>query len=300
MPDLEVIEVAGLNEPLETTESIVLPGYKKMAWLTEPSETADLIVLKGIIANDPGSDDRCAICRVPYGTPNEDGTTEYALRFPCGHDVGNVCMRERHWCEEALLRSGCFLCRKSVVPARYVQEQVKEIWAILKEMSPGDIYDETETRGSLSRAIEPLRRYVGGGETAPFRGLGGGCAAASLRRYVEGGEGRASSPKHLEKYQDGLAPNIEWLMRYHEDLAPCFEWLLIATWDFLFAVRIYVENTDWANSRWMSLEAIKRRKCEVELSYENFQTVVRDAAMMDTALNRPGVEAPNPDIREKH
>ena len=264
MPNQEHIKVASSTEPSETTELIVIQA-RSVAWLTEPPEMAELIVLNGFVTNDPCSDDRCAICHVPYGTPNEDGTiTEYALHFPCGHDVGNVCCQDLDWSEEALLRSGCIFCHKSVVPARYVQEQVKEIWAILKEMPLQDIYNEHTTRGPLSRAIEALRRYVVVGE------------AALLRRYVGDGDGDAASLKRLEQYRE--APKIEWLMKYHKDLAPSFEWLLIATCHFLSAVRNYVENTEWINSQGMSLEAIERMKCEVELSYDKFQTVVRDTA----------------------
>lgn len=257
----------GFGNQKTKNRGVASKGYfwKGVAWLAGPLETAELIVLKAIIANDTPTDDRCTICHERHGIPHEDGTiTEHAFRFPCGHDVGNVCFRI--WPEEEWLRSGCFFCHKSVVPARYVQEQVKEIWAIVKEMSSEDIYNEQITRGPLSRAIEPLQRYVGFGE------------AASL--------------KHLEEYRE--APRPEWLMEYHEDLAPSFEWLLIATWDFLFAVRKYIGNTKWMNSQGMSLEAIERRKCEVELSYNTFQTVVRDAAMLDTVITRHYHGAPCP------
>ena len=53
-----------------------------------------------------------------------------------------------------------------------------------------------------------------------------------------------------------------------------------------------MKNTEWMNSQGMSLEAVQRRKCEVELNYDKFQTVVRDVAMLDTALTRPMNEAP--------
>ena len=211
-----------------------------IAWLTQPLETPDLIVLKGIIANDPRSDDRCAICYVRYGTPNEDGTiTEYASCFPCGHNVGDVCLQTwpEEALEEALLRSGCFFCRQSVVPARYVLEQVKEIWAIVKEMSSGDIHNElinTRIRGPLSRAIEPLRRYV-----------------------------------------DVEAPSLKYLGKYQEGLPTSFEWLLIATRDFLFTVRKYAEISTWTNSQKINLAALERREWEVELSYHSFQTEVK-------------------------
>ena len=260
MPDQEHRTVAELTEPLGTAESIVLYPMK-VAWLTEPSETAELIVLQGIRASGPCSDNRCAICHVPYGTPNEDGTIiEHALHFPCGHDVGNICCQD--WPDEAWLRSGCLFCRKSVVPARYVLEQVKEIWAIVREMSLEDIYNERKTRGPLSRAIEPLRRYVEVGETA------------SLRRYVGGDE--IAPMKHLEKYRE--APRIEWLTKYHKNLAPNFECLLKMTCHFLSAVRSYVEKTECMNSQGMGIEAIDLKAYGVRLSYENFQIVVRKTA----------------------
>ena len=250
MPNQEHIKVASTTEPSETTESIVIQA-RTVAWLTEPPETAELIVLNGSITNDPRSDDRCVICYAPYGTPIEDGTIkEYALHFPCGHDVGNVCCQDLDW--SALPRSGCIFCHKSVVPARYVREQVKEIGAIVKEMSSQDIYNEQTTRGPLSRAIEALRRYVVVGE------------AALLRRYVGDGDGNAATLKRLEQYRE----------------APKIEWLLIATRHFLSTVQSCVKNTEWIKSREMSLEAIERMKCEVELSYDKFQTVVGDTAHM--------------------
>ena len=264
MPNQEHIKVASSTEPSETTELVVIQA-KPVAWLTEPPDTAELIVLNGFITNNPRSDDRCVICYAPYGTPIEDGTIkEYALHFPCGHDVGNVCCQDLDW--PALLRSGCIFCHKSVVPARYVREQVKEILAMVKEMSSQDTYNEQTTRGPLSRAIEALRRYVVVGE------------AALLRKYVGDGDGDAATLKRLEQYRE--APKIEWLMKYHKDLAPSFEWLLIATRHFLSAVQSYVKNTEWIKSRGISLEAIERMKCEVELSYNKFQTVVGDTAHM--------------------
>ena len=202
------------------------------------TSTADFIYHKLVNVNDPPSDDCCAICHQPYRTPDEYGTTpENVVRFPCGHEVGHVCFGLWfHATEPQQLR--CLYCYKSVVPARYLWEQVYEIWKIVSEMSPKDIHNELSNitaRGPLSRAIEPLRRYV----------------------MVE-------------------APPMPLLMDASEDLAPNFEWLLLASSEFLAAVKVYAETSVATNTHRINFEALKRRVCELDLSYASFQSVIED------------------------
>ena len=156
-----------------------------MGWLTRPLEKAELIFLRGIKADDLPSDDCCAICHEPYGAPNEDGSDpEYAVRFPCGHAVGNECFQT--WSNGIDPLPGCIFCNKPLIPALYLKEQVEEIWTMVNKASPERIHEEVNNktkRGSLTRSIEPLRRYVG--------------EAPSL-------EGSNSN--------EGLVPSFEWLL----------------------------------------------------------------------------------------
>ena len=114
-------------------------------------------------------------------------------------------------------------------------------------MSPKDIYNElsnTTARGPLSRAIEPLRRYVK-------------IEAPAMPFLTE-------------------TPTTPLLKDANEDLAPSFEWLLMATSDFLSAVQIYAETSVATNTHRINFEALKRRKCEFDLTYASFQSVIKD------------------------
>ena len=208
-------------------------------WLTRPLESAELMFLEGVEANDRPSDDCCVICQEPYDTPNEDGTTrEYALYFPCGHAVGNACFQI--WLDGSLPKPGCIFCNKTMIPARYLQEQVEEIWTMANEMSPERIHDELNnktTRGRLTRAVEPLWRYV------------------------------------------GEAPSLDGYKHHNEKLVPSFVWLLIATSDFLAALEKYAEISTRTNHHEINLKALKRRKCEFQRNYYSFQKVVEEMAM---------------------
>ncbi len=209
-----------------------------LVWLTTPLNRAELMFLEGVKANDPPSDDCCVICQERYDTSSEDGTTpEYALRFPCGHAVGNACFKI--WLHGVVPKPGCIFCNKTMIPARYLQGQVKEIWTIVNEMSPERIHDELNnktTRGRLTRAVEPLWRYV------------------------------------------GEAPSLEGYEHQNEGLVPSFMWLLIATREFLAALEKYAEISTRTNHHEMNLEALKRRVCEFERSYDSFQSVVKEMA----------------------
>ena len=156
-----------------------------VGWLTRPLEKAELLFFKGIKADDLPSDDSCAICHEPYGTPNEDGTTpEHAVRFPCGHTVGNECFQI--WSDGIDPLPGCIFCNKPLIPALYLKEQVEEIWTMVNKTSPESIHEEVNnktTRGTLTRSIEPLQKYVS--------------EAPSL-------EGSNSN--------EGLVPSFEWLL----------------------------------------------------------------------------------------
>ena len=197
-------------------------------------EKTQLIVLGAIRANDLPSDDCCVICHERYGTTNEDGTVpEYAVRLPCGHAIGNVCIQ--NWVNQKVSDPDCIFCNKTIIPARYLQEQVREIWIMLNEMSPEHIHDELShktTHGPLIRSIEPLWRYV---DDAP-----------SLKAYSLN----------------------------NARLVPSFEWLLVATAEFLAAVKKYAELSVKANSNKMNFEALWRKKHEFESTYESFQSVV--------------------------
>lgn len=133
-----------------------------VGWLTRPLEKAELIFFKGIKADDLPSDEYCVICHEPYGTPNEDGGgPEYAVRFPCGHAVGNECFQT--WSEGVGPLPGCIFCNKPLIPAIYMKEQVREIWSFVEQTPSERIRDELNnrtTRGSLTRSIEALQKYV--------------------------------------------------------------------------------------------------------------------------------------------
>ena len=217
------LSVTLLTRSLETAE------------LGRPLETADLIFLKGIKAKDLRSDDRCAICHQRYETPNEDGTTpEDAVHFPCGHAVGNACF---HIWIDGVPQPACIFCNKSLIPARYLQEQVEEISTILTKMSWKRLHDELSkktTRGPLSRAVEPLWRYVDD------------------------------------------APSLEDFRHHNERLTPTFEWLIIATREFLAALNRFANISAKTNCHEIYVEALKRRQREVALCYESFQSVVKE------------------------
>ena len=135
---------------------------KCVGWLTNPLEKAELIFLKGIKANDLPSDDCCVICQEPYGTPNEDGSDpEYAVRFPCGHAVGNACFQT--WFNGVDPMPGCIFCNKPLIPAVYLMEQVREIWIMVEQTTSERMRDELNNktpRGSLTRSMESLQKYV--------------------------------------------------------------------------------------------------------------------------------------------
>lgn len=217
-----------------------MPDRKGMCvgWLTRPLEEAELIFFKGIEADDLSSDDCCAICHEPYGTQNEDGTfPEFAVRFPCGHAVGNACLK--NWLVEVSPIQGCMFCNKTIVPARYLQEQLNEIWKLVDEMSPEHLRDELcrkTTRGPLTRSMEPLGKYV--------------VEAPSLKRYTH----------------------------HNARLVPAFQWLLVATGEFLAAVEKYARLSVKTNCHKVSSEALCRRKREFESTYESFQSVVMELA----------------------
>ena len=124
-------------------------------WVTRPLETGELVFLKGIRPDDP--DDRCAICLTQYGTSDEDRAPEHAVRFPCGHDVGNACLHK--WLDGVWLKPRCIFCNKSVIPARFLFEQVEEIWSIVSKMSP-EAWMRYTPGGPLCQAIRTLNGYI--------------------------------------------------------------------------------------------------------------------------------------------
>ena len=237
-----------LTGPLERPEMFFFMGFKA----DDPSSNDRCAICQsiGFKADDHSSNDRCAICQEIYETPNEDGTIpDYAVHFPCGHDVGRACFEI--WINEGPANLRCMFCDKSIVPAKYLRDYVQEIWKIVKETSPERLHDELckeITRGPLSRAIEPLRRYM--------------CE-------------EVASP--------------EYLKQYHEGLAPTFEWLLTASWDFLAAVQKCADMSTWTNSREINLKALKRRNYEVQHSYKCFQTEVKEAAMKVPGMREGGL-----------
>ena len=99
--------------------------------VTRPLKTGDLIFVKGIRANDLPDGDNCAICHVPYGTPNEDVSSENAVRFPCGHTFGNTCFQKwldsisPEWLDDVSPEPRCIISNKSVIPAQFLLEQVE-------------------------------------------------------------------------------------------------------------------------------------------------------------------------------
>ena len=155
---------------------------KCVGWLTRPLEKAELIVFKAIEADDLPTDDCCIICQEPYGTPNEEGNDpEYAVRFPCGHAVGNECFQT--WSNGKYPLPGCLYCNKPLIPAVYLMKSVQEIWIMVEQMMPKTIRDELnykKPRGSLTRSMEALRKYV---NEAPS--LEGSTFHAALVPYFE-------------------------------------------------------------------------------------------------------------------
>ena len=133
-----------------------------MGWLTRPLEKAELIFFKGIKADDLPSDACCIICQEPYGTPNEEGNDpEYAVRFPCGHAVGNECFQT--WSNGVYPLPGCLYCNKPLIPAVYLMKSVQEIWIMVEQTTSKSMHDELNNktpRGSLTRFMESLRKYV--------------------------------------------------------------------------------------------------------------------------------------------
>ena len=199
-------------------------------------DTNDFILHEVIKADELSSDDRCAICHQPYETPDEDGNTpEHAVRFPCGHDIGDACLRM--WIEEASSELRCMFCNKSVIPARYLLEQVEEIWTIVNKMSPEEIRNELKnitTRGPLSYAILPILAYFE--HTPPL--------------------------SHFKNYNEGLAPS--------------FDWLLIASKGFCAAVLQYADiSRRRVGSHKLNLKTLERRKHEFKLNYDRFEIMVK-------------------------
>ena len=195
----------------------------------------DLMFHKVIKADDLSSDDRCAICHLQYETPSKDGTTpEHAVRLPCGHHIGKACLR---MClEEGLSALSCMFCNKSIIPARYLWEQVEEIWAILNKTSPEGVRNELQRitpRGPLSYAILSLRAFVND------------------------------------------APPLSPLEDDYEGLVPSFDWLLIASMGFYTAIGQYVHLNSGPGSQKIHLEALERRKHEFELSYDRYESIVK-------------------------
>ena len=142
----------------------IAPNQEDIAtWVATPLKTGEFICLKGIRANDLPSDDICAVCRLQYGTPDFDIPPEHAVRFPCGHAIGNACFPR--WLESELAKQRkprCMLCQKGVIPDQFLSEQVEEIWSIASKMSPEAVKNEyTGTRmGPLRRAMEMLVIYL--------------------------------------------------------------------------------------------------------------------------------------------
>ena len=143
-----------------------MPDQEDIAtWVTRPLKTGELIFVKGIRANDLPDDDNCAICHAPYGTPNEDVGPEHAVRFACGHAVGNTCFQmwldsvRPGWLDDVSPEPRCMFCNKSVVPAQFLLEQVEEIWSTVSAMSP-EAWTSYTPGGPLSQAIRTLDRYI--------------------------------------------------------------------------------------------------------------------------------------------
>ena len=133
-----------------------MPDQEDIAtWVTRPLTTGELVFLEDIRPNDP--DDRCAICQTQYGTSDEDRPPEHAVRFPCGHDVGNACLHT--WLDGVWRNPRCMFCNESVIPARFLWEQVEKIWSTLVTMSP-EAWESGTVGGPLSRASTPLSRYT--------------------------------------------------------------------------------------------------------------------------------------------
>ena len=207
-------------------------------WLTRTPEKAELIFFKATTADDPPSDDHCVICHERYDTPNEDGNPpEYIVRFPCGHGVGNVCVQE--WLEGTSSKQRCIFCNKPMIPARYLQEHVNEIWKMVNEMSPEGLYEELcakSTRGPLTRSMERLEEYL------------------------------------------IKAPSLKGHTPHNTRLVPTFEWLLGATAEFLGAVGRYARLNVEPNCLNVNFEALWRRANEFERTYKGFQSEVREMA----------------------
>lgn len=191
-----------------------MPEQEAIAtWVTRPLKTGELIFVKGIRANDLPSDDHCAICHVPYGTPNEDVSPEHAVRFPCGHAVGNACFHM--WLDDVSPEPRCMFCKKSVIPSQFLLEQVEEIWSIVSTMSP-EAWMSYTPGGPLSQAIRTLNRYIDESDLSqletPDKGLAINCewllAAAwsfshALLEYIQLDNAVTNRhDKHLEDLED--------------------------------------------------------------------------------------------------
>lgn len=196
----------------------------------------DLIFHKLLKAKDLSSDDRCAICHRQYETPSDDGTTpELAVRFPCGHHIGKACLR---MCLEEQGSSGlyCMFCNKIIIPARYLRDLVEEIWTIVNKTSPEGIRNELER-------ITPR---------GPLS-----YATLSIRAYMED------------------APRLSPIEDDYEGLAASFDWLLIASNGFCSAVGQYVHLSSGKGSQRIHLEVLERRRHEVKLSYDRYESIVK-------------------------
>ena len=105
-------------------------------------ENAELMFLKPATADVPPSDKHCIICHKPYGTPNDDGSDpEYAVRFPCGHTAGIVCLP--NWLIRLSPRPRCMYCNKPMIAARYVWLRLARAiyicWRSSKQESLGSV-----------------------------------------------------------------------------------------------------------------------------------------------------------------
>ena len=143
-----------------------MPNQKELAtWVTRPLKTGELIFVKSVRAEDLPDDDNCAICHAPYGTLNEDVAPEHAVRFPCGHAIGNTCFQmwldsvRPGWLNDVPPKPRCMSCNNSVIPAQFLSEQVDEIWSIVSTTLP-EAWTSYSPEGPLCQAIRTLNRYI--------------------------------------------------------------------------------------------------------------------------------------------
>ena len=143
-----------------------MPNQEEIAtWVTRPLKTGELIFVKGIRADDLPEGDKCAICHVAYGAPNEDVSPEHAVRFPCGHTFGDTCFQT--WLDSVSPEPRCMICNKSLIPAQFLLEQVEEIWSIVSTMSP-KAWRSYTPGGPPCQAIGTLKRYIDEGRSLSF------------------------------------------------------------------------------------------------------------------------------------